>query len=440
MMKFTVNKNLIFTTVLILIFFTYAKIFADKLNIVINNQSSKSIKVTHADSNYQKKIKPLSIETNNKAEIKIDFSDNFILSLNIFDENNIYITNIQIVNNHKYNNSYKNIVPGNGPLTTFACSWNNSNRVIISNIEGFKNFTWLTYSTHYRGSVNIKIIDPPLTKTSSIEDCPAKFTLFATQKNNELKSIKLNTLYHTDDKLDKQLADLSNWKVKLKQILLPVVYKSDSTQSRWVDLIIHNYSMHTYLLYGLISKPENDHISYSYKQPYNNNNIVFYPPLAQLRGPGFKFSVKKEKDKTFTFIPDGNIPESKRDKYYLIIGRRTNLSGDVLEYIPIEVKTGIEMGSSMDSGVNINAYKNFAYQVNFYPVNVSFYLKLAESNDIINLIRIPLDKNGERAFSISPMKDIQIKLISQSSNLEESLCNKNGIEVCSIVSSTTNSG
>ncbi|MCP4180049.1 MAG: hypothetical protein GY756_19985 [bacterium] len=427
-MILSIKKKMVFFFVCsVLMLLCSSRIVADQLKLIINNQTSKGINVKYVDSNYAEKFAPLSIASNKKADKKVKFSNNYILSLNIFDENDIYITNIQIVNNHKYSNKYKNIVPGNGPLPTFTCSWNNRNRIIIKNIEGFKYFTWITFSTYYNGTINIKVIDPPILKTSSIENCPAKFTLFATQKNNKLKNIKLNTLYHSDYKLDEQLVNLAKWKVKLEQILLPVVYKTNNTQSRWVDLIIHNYSMNTYLLYGLSSMPKNDHISFSYKQPYNKNNIIFYPPLTQLRGPGFKFTVKKEKNKTFTFIPDKNIPENKKDKYYLAIGMRTNVSNNILEYISIEIKTGIEIGSAMNSGVNISAYKNFAYQASFYPVNVSFYINLANNNKIKNLIRIPLNKNGEKAFSISSMKDIKIKLTPQSSNLKKSLCNKSGI-------------
>jgi hypothetical protein len=421
-------KKIIFFTISILSIFISFNTYANSLNLLINNQSSKGIKLEYVNSNYADKFESVLISSNKKAKKQLDFSDKYILSLNIFDENNIYITNIQIVNNHKYSNAYKNRISGNGPLTTFGCAWNNRNRVKINDIEGTVHFAWLTFSKQYKGNINIEIIDPPLVATNTIAECPAEFTLFAIPKNNQLKDIKLNTLFSTEYKLDKHLANLSNWNVKLEQKLLPVVYQNKKIQSRWVDLIIHNYSINTYLLYGLISKPENDHITFSYKQPYNKNNVVFYPPLAQLRGPGFKFSVTTEQDKPSKLTPDKNVAESKKDKYYLAIGKRIDSSSNIMEYMSVEIKTGIKLGSSMGSGININAYSEHAYQTGFYPVNVSFYIKLADESKVKDLIRIPLDKNGLKAFSLLPMENIKLKLVSQSSNSDKSLCNRSGIK------------
>ena len=419
------KKNRQYFLAIMLFLGTQLYCVANDLVIKLKNKTNAEISVKFIGSNESSKFEPIQILSGETKKLETDFSDDYFLNLLLENSNSAKIADIQVVNNQTHNNNF--YIPGNGPLTNWGLAWSDD-RIQINKIDGYKYYSWLSWfswipfiSPEYHAEIDLQVMPPEekISNLSNTSKVPLEFTLFAVPKHNKIKKIQLNATDEIEKKLCNDRLNLEYWDIKEYASLEPVVHEGYSGKmSRWVDLIIHNYSAKSFILYGLDEKPEDSHIEFSYKEDFIKDFTVFYPPQSQLRGPSFKFGVKHCGEK-YDFYPETEKQDIEKDKFYLIIARQNNLSLNKLEYIPIHINTDIRLGRSLGSGVKVNAFEGYAYQVEFMPVNVKFYLTPVTSTEIAEKIRIPIDEDGQLAFKMTPMHDVKITAEAPSENSKE---------------------
>lgn len=396
---------------------------ADELVLNINNGTGNSVYVKFVDSNLSDKFETIEIPKEEAKKITTEFSDEYILDLAFTDQNNNRISGFQVFNKKQYDKNYQFYVPGGGSLTGWGCAWD-MNRIKIKKLYGYKNYAWLNwvplFSPNCYAEVNIEVIPEIKAEANNI----LEFTLFAVPKKDSIEEIELGTSGEKVKKLDKTDLNLQYWGLEEYASLKPAVHETgNGAMVRWVDLIIHNYTMRSFLFYGLEEDPGSDHIELAYKEGFLKDYTVFYPPQTQMRGPGFKFQAKNEKD-NFILYPEDVSNRSKKDKYYLIIGKQVDLNRNDLDYIPLEITTGSRLGYALDNGVKLNAHEDYAYEVEFTPVNAQFMINTVEPYIVSEKIRVPLNLDGTLAFNIYPMENISIEAENPNLNINRNLPNR----------------
>ncbi|MCF7790680.1 MAG: hypothetical protein K9L78_05230 [Victivallales bacterium] len=429
-------------TILLVLIFFYAfciKFYAGSLKINFLNSTSHPATVSYIDSNTVEKFKNLKIPAGNSIKKNFDFSDDFYLNLKITSGSKPESktdTELQIVHNYNYKLKLKNYIPSSGPLSGFGCAWENTDKIKINKIFGTNRrlIKYLPIFNDYMGNIEIEIAD----KASQAPSRNAlEFTLFALPVSKKLKDIKLNTTEITEKKLNKNDFKLSRWGIQHKSKLSPSVHFYNSTYSRWVDLIIHNFTVCNYIYYALKNKPEDERVKLHYQETVKGLNVSFFPPQTQLRGPSFKFKVLQDNKK---LIPVKH-KKAEQDKIFLLIGAEINSSTNTLEYIPLQIISDLRIGSSLKKGINVSGYKNHVYNTKFYPVNVSFNLNSgANFENLKKIIRVPLRKFEHKFFDkLSIMKNIRVEHLPQSDKQETPKFNKTGARFhVSAVSETGN--
>ena len=411
------RKNKIFILILLMGIIGFC-ISADELSLIFLNNTDRNICIRSLNSSDSEKFGQIQINAGETKKLTTDFSNDYILNLVIENSFNSKITEVQIFNKLKRNKDFRFYVPGGGPITNWGCAWNN-NRIKIKKLDSQIENNWLStlpfISPNYNAEVSIEVIpELPASNDSTLE-----FTLMAVSPDNKITEIELETSDQSEEELIKGKLNLEYWDLNAYASLEPVSFKSgNNMMSKWVDLIIHNYTMKSFLFYGIDENPVIDHVEMSYKENFNKDYTVFYPPQSQFRGPSFRFNIK-QKEKQFTTQP-GNIETNKNnDTYYLIIGKQADLTQGKIDYIPLKITTGSRLGYSLKNGVKINSEEGFAYQVKFIPVNAQFKLQSATPSEVSEKIRIPINQDGKLAFELTPMKNITIKAETTGANSEK---------------------
>ena len=405
-------KKLIIQALIFL--FTLCSCYGDSLKLEISNFFEDAVNIVFISSNEVSYFKPINIEKNKSILLELNFSKSFYLNLSVLGINNNNITDFQIVHNFKVNDSYSFVVPAGGVLTDFQCAWNKNN-IIVNRIQGYNFFSWLSWLPWfpiYDGDIKITIAPQP--KSDNLEDS-VEFTLYALPLTETINKNRLNSNLSEDLELNKDKVKLKSWGLEEKLSLNPVVFEKNNLIVRWVDLLIHNYSAQSWILYGILQNPDCEHIKFNYPEIYSDGFTAFFPPQSQLRGPGFEFGVKKEKDELILY-PKNEKKESPQDRFIFVIGKQDDISEKDLEYIPLELVTNIRLGKYIEKGVNIKGYDSYVYQAGFVPVNVAFGIRTVNPDIVENNINIPIDENGKPAFNLVGMKNIKIVPEHQSSD------------------------
>jgi hypothetical protein len=404
---------------LIAFLLNFISCFGDTLKLEIKNLFDEKIKIRFVDSNTVDSFKAINIETNKTKKLKVDFSSIFYLNLSVFDDKNEKISDFQILHNYPRNKKYNFVVPAGGALTDFKCAWNN-NKITIKRIQGYEYYSWLSWLPWlpiYDADIKITVV--PNTRNIASEDL-LEFTLFALPVKNIVKRNKVNSNMSEEIELNKERLSFKGWGIGERLLFNPMVFNKDDLLVRWVDLIIHNYSANSWILYGIEQNPDSKHIKFNYPELFNEDFTVFFPPQSQLRGPGFRFAVSKEKGKV-NLYPLNRTEKKQKDKFYFVIGMQNNFQNNDLEYISLELTTKVRLGGYIENGVNIKGYENYVYQAGFIPVNVGFSIKTVEAEEVKNKINIPVDDKGKPAFKLVQMKDVRITKDSPASNSKMTL-------------------
>jgi hypothetical protein len=398
--------------------------YSDTLKLEIQNLFDESIKIQFTDSNTADSLTEINIENKKTKPLDLDFGENFYLNLSIRDAKEEKVTDFQVLHNYPKNDKFTFVVPGGGALTDFKCAWSN-NKIVVNKIQGYEYYSWLSWLPWlpiYDADIKITIMQN--TRNISNENS-VEFTLFALPVKNIIKKNKINSNINEEIELNKEKLNFKNWGIGEKLLLNPMVFNKNNILARWVDLIIHNYSANSWILYGIEQDPDSQHIKFNYPELFNEGFTIFFPPQSQLRGPGFRFGVRKEKGK-IELYPQDNADDKQKDKFYFVIGMQNDFSNNDLEFIPLELITKSRLGEYIENGINIKGHDNYAYQAGFIPVNVGFSIIPAVSDEINNKINVPVDDNGKPAFKLLQMKDINITQEKQSSD-SESTINKTGM-------------
>ena len=360
-----------------------------------NNNPSEKFKIKLNN----KKCKTIDLSLNKKESIKLEFhcSDSLIAKFNISYNDKL--------------NHLKNYIPFSGPVTGSGCSWDHDNCIKVSSINSIVENSWIPFVNNYTFDVSIELQNPE--KINLDNEYPLAFTLFAIP-SQETVVMTPNSNYSEIKKTSDKIFDLSAHNVTLKTSLSPVTFEDKDSMSRWVDLVLHNYTENSYILYAIRKKVGSEHIRLLYKNSKQSNDILFYPPLTQLRGPGFKFSAEKENN-IYTAHPSLNETK-KGDKYYIVIGNSDEKLPAALNCIAIELSAYSYIEHPIKDGININSSNDQIYQNSISPFNCRFGLKKTDFSSISNMIRIPVNDNGKKVFTLSPMKNVDIELVPQNNN------------------------
>jgi hypothetical protein len=397
----------------IILFFIFSFLFVassygDTLRLEIKNSFNDDLKIRIIDSNEILPFEPIKIEAGGSKMLDLNFAKKFYLNLVFINKKDKLVTEFQIVHNYSVNRDYNFIVPAGGVLTAFECAWNYNN-IIVNEIQGYEYYSWLSWLPWLPVyDADVKITVTPRPNASKLKDS-VEFTLFALPISNKIKKIKLNSNIKESAVLCKDKVNLKSWGIEEKLLLNPIVFKKNKFFARWVDLIIHNYSIQSWILYGIIQDPDMEHIKFNYPEMFIESFTIFYPPQTQLRGPGFRFGVKKEKD-LFTVFP---AAKQKIDRFLFVIGRKESMLNNDLEFIPLELVTEAALGKCIKGGVNIKGHDGYAYQAGFIPLNARFAIREINPDLVLNKINMPVDKNGLAAFNLSAMEDVRITSESQ---------------------------
>ena len=387
----------------------------DTLKVEFFNLYKGDINIKFTESNTVDKFETINIKKAENRIIETDFAEEFSLTLSILDDKDNKITDFQILNNSDKSKKNNFVISAAGALTGLRCAWD-ENKVIVNKFQGNEFYSWLSWLPWlpvYESDIKITITNN-LKKVKN--ENFIEFTLFAFPVKDSFKKKKNNSNMDEDLKLSTDKVNLKSWGINEKLLLNPKFFNNNNLMSRWVDLIIHNYSAQSWILYGIDQNPDSQHIKFNYPELFKDGFTVFFPPQSQLRGPGFQFGVTKKKDE-IKLYPQENTKNIK-DRFYFLIGMQNDLSNNDLEYIPLELLTNIRFGSYIENGVNIKGYDNYFYQAGFIPVNVGFSISSVNPEKIENKINIPVNKNGKPAFKLAKMNDVKISVESQSSDGE----------------------
>ena len=398
-------------------------IIADSLKVNFLNKSNSQITVQYLNSNTCSPFTDISIPADNNKTCNLEFGDDFYLNLKVSKQNSA--TKVQIVHNYTYNKILKNYIPCSGPLSGFGCAWSDKVFLNVRNIYGYESLSWLPLFHDYHGKLDI-IIQPDNQAQIQNKDIKLEFTLFAVSKEQKIQDIELNSSDSSTKELNKNDFKLNNWGIKHKSALKPETFYANSKLSRWVDLIVHNYTISSYIFYALSDSPQDKRINLNLGETIRGFYTIFYPPQSQLRSASFKFDVLQNNN---LYTPIKSSPKHS-DRLYMLLSADLNETSKVLEYIPIQIITDIRISDPEPEPekININAYKKHAYYADFMPINVSFKLTAAEPEKFMNKIRIPLTENGRNIFSaLKPMNNIKIKVLPQSNIQKTPVNNRTGI-------------
>ncbi|HBM16744.1 MAG TPA: hypothetical protein DD381_10440 [Lentisphaeria bacterium] len=386
-------------------------IYAGRLILTIKNERNEDIHATFDGSNFINSFDPYRIDANSVASLNLGFADGYFIKFNICASDETAISSFAVVNNYQLEHSYDNYIPGSGSLDNFGCYFSSSNTVRISDISGFRNLSWLPFCSYDEATLNIVIGKPA--KISSKDDDALEFPIFAVAESNYADEIALNSGSASDSIhiKDKEF-NLQKWGITGESKLNNVSFHDGDKESRWADIIIHNFTPDSYFLYSLVQIYNSDCISFSYKDNLKNAPVLFYPPFTQMRGPGFRFSAWKTEAGELKTYPDKDSVQ--KDEFVLLIGKISEGTENTFEYLPVRITASANAGYSMENGVNIEAYEEYVYRVKFTPVNAGFKITLPENDNYVNQIRIPTGSDAENLFSIVRMNDIAIKTVSNS--------------------------